>query len=155
MSNLHTIDNEKELFVLKCVDGKGEITGYTCLGFDVAIKWTEGVAKWLGLIPPQQSLRGTAEYYAAYLEIMQKGREFNQQTGQKCLVCLNPQLICLEGKIVEVSVDGEENYRFQVGRSTGWMPCHLEIESPRADGGTGARNHYNSVKVVTSFKMPK
>lgn len=61
---------------------------------------------------------------------------------------LTTQLIGLEGDRVEVvSVDGE-TYRFWVGRSTGWAPCHLEIHNARSLGGGCAAHEYKSVRVI-------
>ena len=54
------------------------------------------------------------------------------RSTRKPLTCgLTPQLVGLEGKQVEVTeIDGSQR-RFYVGKSTGWMPCHLEIDHRR------------------------
>jgi hypothetical protein len=59
---------------------------------------------------------------------------------------LTPQLIGLEGWRVEVvDADGTRK-RFQVGKSTGWRPCHLEISRRNAFGGFCASKSYASVR---------
>lgn len=58
---------------------------------------------------------------------------------------LSPQLVGLEGWRVEVEQDGRI-YRFIVGRSTGWRPCHLEVSRRNAHGGIGASMWYDSVR---------
>ena len=134
------INAEQGLYVIPCVNG------YSCLGFDVCIRWGNGVAAWLrqhGVEADDmpQSERGTMEAYARYSALMDKGREFSRVSGKRCSVDLVPQLIGLEGKRVEVIDRYGEQRRFYVGKSTGWMPCHLEIKTRRSSGGgavTGA-----------------
>ena len=61
---------------------------------------------------------------------------------------LTPQLIGLEGKRVEIVDRYGDSYRFWVGRSTGWRPCHLEVKTRRSMGGDPASKSYASVRVV-------
>lgn len=58
---------------------------------------------------------------------------------------LSPQLRGLEGWRVEVVTTYGETRRFIVGRSTGWIPCHIEVSRRGARGGVGAEQHYASV----------
>lgn len=59
---------------------------------------------------------------------------------------LSPQLRGLEGWRVEVETTYGETRRFIVGRSTGWVPCHLEIARANSSGGMPAEKHYKSVR---------
>jgi hypothetical protein len=59
---------------------------------------------------------------------------------------LSPQLVGLEGWRVEVTDDGGNKWRFIVGRSTGWRPCHLEISRRSVHGGFPARREYAAVR---------
>ena len=59
---------------------------------------------------------------------------------------LSPQLIGLEGWRVEVVTESGETRRFIVGRSTGWIPCHIEISRRNALGGVAADKSYKSVR---------
>ena len=58
---------------------------------------------------------------------------------------LSPQLRGLEGWRVEVVTTYGETRRFIVGRSTGWVPCHIEILRRDSTGGIGAAKQYASV----------
>lgn len=60
---------------------------------------------------------------------------------------LTKQLIGLEGWRVEVETDmTREKRRFIVGRSSGWIPCHIELKTRYSTGGMSANQHYFSVR---------
>lgn len=59
---------------------------------------------------------------------------------------LTPQLIGLEGWRVEVLDHDGNTRRFLVGKSTGWVPCHIELHNIRCYGGGPARKSYQTVK---------
>lgn len=65
---------------------------------------------------------------------------------------LSPQLIGLEGYRVEVVTLYGETRRFNVGKSTGWKPIHLEVHNKRSLGGIGAEKKYKSVTVIRRIK---
>lgn len=65
---------------------------------------------------------------------------------------LSPQLVGLEGKRVEVETTYGEKRRFYVGRSTGWVPCHIERKLRTSDGGMAAERSYKSVR---ELRKPK
>lgn len=129
--SLHSINAERRLYVLR------HPGGFTCAGFDYAERIRAAVLAWLSLPVPSIPL-GTAEHFADYERALALGAEHNRRTGKRCDAELTPRLIGLEGKRVEVSyseVDGSTHReRFTVGKSTGWMPVHLEI-ARGADGG--------------------
>ena len=56
------------------------------------------------------------------------------------------QLMGLEGWRVEVETMSGEKRRFIVGRSTGWGPCHLELNNRRSLGGDLAEKQYKTVR---------
>lgn len=134
MSDLHSINVEQKLYVLKSGHG-----GYSCLGFDVAEKWARGVLAWLPNPDalPLDAKPGTAEHYAQYCAIMEIGAAHNRVTGKRCPALLIPQLIGLEGRRVEIKTREGERSRFWVGKSTGWLPIHLEIKTRASSGGGG------------------
>lgn len=147
MSNLHSINKEQGLYVLECG------AGYSCLGFHVAERLRVAVLEWLGRGQAPYPEIGTQEHYAAYCEAMAQGAAHNRATGERCPAELSPALKGLEGKRVEVAYpDGEGGIyrtRFWVGRSTGWLPIHLEIKTGRSSGGCGAHVPKNAtVRVV-------
>ena len=61
---------------------------------------------------------------------------------------LTPQLVGLEGCRVEVVDKFGERRRFIVGRSTGWVPCHIEVKRCDSSGGGAADKTYKSVRVI-------
>jgi len=128
-----TINHEARLYVIPC--GRG----FTCLGFDVADRRARAVAAWLG----RPGLMGEAEpgapeHFAAYQACMDAGRAHHAATGVRCNAELLPVLSGLEGWRVEVTEPDGERRRFIVGKSTGWMPCHLEIARRDSTGGPAA-----------------
>lgn len=138
---LPSVNVEQGLYVLPCGGG------YSCLGFDVAHARAAAVAAWANLPAPDPALKGTLAGLAAYQATMAKGEAHARKTGQRCPADLTPQLVGLEGRRVEVVQHGETR-RFNVGKSTGWFPCHLEVHNRRARGGPAAFGPYDSVRVV-------
>ena len=65
---------------------------------------------------------------------------------------LTKQLIGLEGWRVEVVTTYDEKRRFIVGRSTGWIPCHIELKLCTSHGGAGAEREYKSVRKLYRVK---
>jgi hypothetical protein len=128
MSDLHSIDTARRLYVIKC-DG-----GITCLGFDVAERRRVAVLRWIGEVDLFQP-KGTDEAYNAYCDAMAKGAAYATKTGKRCEAELTAELVGREGKRVEVRIPGQAPHRFYVGRSTGWMPCHLEKARRDSSGG--------------------
>jgi hypothetical protein len=130
--------------------------GYSCLGFDVALdrleryaldlrQDTEPVDRMMATFRP---LRGTMAVYERMraLEVALVERE--QTTGERSCAELSPQLIGLEGYRVEVVTTYGERRRFIVGKSTGPIPCHLEIARRDSSGGIAAAREYKSVKAL-------
>jgi len=140
-----TLANHGDLFCISY--GRG----YSCLGFDVARDRTERLANWLNrpeLRPT--AARGTLESYAEYTAAMDAARVQCEKTGGRCPVELTPQLNGLEGKRVEVTDSDGNTRRFQVGKSTGWLPCHLELANRRSSGGTAVYGApFRTVRVVS------
>ena len=69
-----------------------------------------------------------------------------QRNAQRSDAGLTKQLVGLEGYRVEAETVYGETRRFIVGRSTGWVPCHLEIARVDSSGGGSAERVYKSVK---------
>lgn len=136
-----TVNADQRLYVIPCGDD-----GYSCLGFDVAERKGRAVLAWLdlrkysalqalGTIPELFEKPGTMEHYRQYEAIMNAGRIYNLKTGSRCDADLTPELTGLEQQRVEVTFPNGEKNRFYVGKSTGWMPCHLEIKRVNSSGG--------------------
>ena len=134
MSDLHSINNEQRLFVIK--NG----SGFSCLGFDVCEKRRLAYCVWL--YGPKGHTHdipvGTIESYNAYLAALESVRERCAKTREKCPAELEPLLTGLEGKRVEVTAPDGSRERFYVGKSTGHLPIHLAIKTRRSSGGCQA-----------------
>ena len=139
MTKLYRIDHEHRLYWMHC----GE--GFSALGFDYANRQGKAVAKWLKIEPPSSKIKeGTDEGYEEYLDLMDLAIAHHKETGKQCNAELTPQLKGLEGLWVwvEDEEDDDEARIFKVGKSTGWMPCHLEIMPPDFTGGISASKKY-------------
>lgn len=136
--------------------------GTSCLGFDVTLDRLERYALDLfqnveqvdELMARMKPQRGEMVVYDRMRELQSALIERSQATGEKPLADLTPQLIGLEGCRVEVedkNGDGTTR-RFIVGRSTGPIPCHLEISRTSAVGGYPARREYERVRIVEQVR---
>ena len=137
-----TLNKKQGLFVIPC-DG-----GYSCLGVDVCFKRATALARELGLTVPMESQKATLSAYKYYQRICEVARERNTQTGWRSQSELTPELIGLEGKRVEVIDEWNQRKRFYVGKSTGYIPCHLEIARINSTGGPAVVGKLKSVRVV-------
>jgi hypothetical protein len=140
-----TVNTEQELFAIK------EGNGYSCLGFDVTIQRTNAVAVWLNRLDLRNTAeRGTLESYAQYRRNMAEGARHAAEKRVRCPMELHPKLMGLEGARVMVTHPDGTTERFNVGKSTGWMPCHLRVHNTRSMGGApvSAREEFTSVTVI-------
>lgn len=140
MTNI-TTNADQRLFIIPC--GKG----FSCLGFDVCKERAERLATWLNLPAPTAEV-GSVEYYTAYQALTNAAKVAFDHDRKRCPVELSPQLVGLEGRRVEVVDEFGDKRRFYVGRSTGWIPVHLEIARRDSSGGGAADREYKSVTVV-------
>jgi len=148
------------LYVIPCGGG------CTTLGFARADEQAQAVRNWIedesnGGAPELAGLYteggpvyavpvpGTLAGYDFYKAAMAAGAAFNKRTGRRCGHGLTPELVGKEGHRVKIlDQDGHECSRFWVGKSTGWMPCHLEI--PRVDSSGGGSAYIpDGARVVT------
>jgi hypothetical protein len=136
-----TINNERELFVIKSGNG------FSCLGFEVCRNKTERLSEELGV---DISIKyGTIDAYGDYLKLLGIASQKYQENGWRSKSELVKELIGLEGKRVEVIDKFDEKRRFYVGKSTGWIPCHLEIKTKRSNGGGSVYGApFKSVRVL-------
>lgn len=125
---LHSINAELGLYVIGCD------AGYSVLGFEVAARKAAKVAEWCGHASPAAP-QGTPEAFAEYSAIITAGSAYASRTGRRCDAELTPQLSGMEGRKVTVLDTYGETRTFVVGKSTGWLPCHLELRSWRSSGG--------------------
>ena len=125
--------------------------GYSTLGFDRVMELGNLLAAELDCwdLTPLPAERGTMKAYEKYRMLSDLVFRKHKQIGYRSKAELTPQLIGLEGKQVEVVDCYGDKRRFWVGKSTGWIPCHLEISSSRSSGGPAVMGApYQSVRVV-------
>lgn len=139
-NDLYSINKEQGLYVLKCG------TGYTCLGFQVCEDRTRKLSEELK-IHLAGARQATKKHYFNYLRLTREAFKRHKQTGFKSKSELNPKLIGLEGKRIECELYGEKT-RFIVGKSTGFIPCHLEIKTARSTGGEAITSNPNSIQNI-------
>ena len=121
-------NKEQGVYVIPCGDG------YSCLGFDICLNRIEKLTKEMNL-PEAKVKRGTVKAYNVYTAIVKEAQKRNKQTGWRSKSELIPEFIGKEGKRVEVIDKYGEKRRFYIGRSTGCIPCHLEIKLSTSTGG--------------------
>ncbi len=122
------INNEQRLYVLHC--GKG----FSCLGFDVCKNRSGRLAKELEE-PIKDCPVGSVEAFQEYERLVEVVRERNQKTGFRSQTGLVSQLIGYEGWRVNVVNCWGEKKSFIVGKSSGCIPCHIELKTKKSRGG--------------------
>lgn len=141
-----TLNNDQRLFIIPCNGG------YSCLGFDVCRSRCERLAAELaqrghnvGVIPPD----GTLAQHQHLCDLGDIADDDFRRTGVRCECGLNPRLRGSEGRRVEVTEHNGTVRRFQVGRSTGWIPCHLELYNRRSRGGVAiSPDDFKNVRII-------
>src|SRR5664280_2750322 len=137
------INREQRLFVLPAGDG-----GFSCLGFDVCERRIQNLAAELGVAPTPYR-KGTRRAYEAYEQLVEVARQKNLATGWRSESELTPELEGLEGRRVEIVNAYGERQRFYVGKSTGFIPVHLEIARRNSTGGPAVMGTpFRSVRVL-------
>lgn len=149
LSTLKSINIEKGLYVQKFAGG------FSCIGFDVAERNIRAIYAWMNMKAPSVAL-GTSEHFAAYKEAADLGAKHATRTGLKCPAELRPELVGKEGLWASVVDDDTgDTETFVVGKSCGWMPCHLALKSARSTGGEAVYVPRNGRIVVHGRTRPK
>ena len=122
--------------------------GFSCLGFDVCEERIRRLGTELQ-VNPRPHRKGTRRAYEAYDRLIEMARQRNQATGWRSQSELTPQLMGLEGKRVEIVDCWRQKRRFYVGKSTGFIPVHLEIARRDSSGGQAVMGApFESVRVL-------
>lgn len=138
--NLEKINKKDRLYVIR--EGKG----FSCYGFDILDRKGKALAAELG--ETWNERKGTKKAFCYYSKLIEMAREKNEKTGWRSGSELTKQLIGLEHRRVEVITTYGEKRRFTVGKSTGFIPCHLEILRSNCSGGPACEHEYKSVYVI-------
>jgi hypothetical protein len=134
--------------------------GVSCLGFDVCLDrisryYNELVGRGVDTagLPETTVTRGTMAAYDTMRNLTDLLQKVCEAQGERATSELTPQLVGLEGWRVEV-VDTFEDTprRFIVGKSTGWLPVHLEIARRDSSGGGAAMREYKSVDAIEKIR---
>jgi hypothetical protein len=123
------IDKEQKLYVLSA--SKNHVS---CLGFDVVMRKGQALAEEMNEIFNTKRT-GSKKAYKEYCRLIEIARRKNTSTGWRSHTELFKPFIGNEGKRVEVEYDWGEKERFYIGKSTGWIPCHLAIKKSNSIGG--------------------
>lgn len=135
------VNKEQKLYVFEFGNG------FSCLGFNVLDKRARALAA--ELQEEWKERKGTKKAYFHYQELTKKASHKNRITGWKSKSQLHPQLIGLEHMRVEVIDQDGERYRFNVGKSTGFIPCHLQLHNSVSSGGSCVDSRpFKSVRVI-------
>lgn len=147
-----SINTEQELYVIEHDHGSSSY------GFDNALGEIERIVIELvgrGALPGSyidnelvkvKAERGTMQAWDTLQNLRDQLKRVCDEQGERAVAGLSPQLVGLEGHRVEVTTTYGEKRRFIVGKSTGWMPCHLEIARRDSSGGGAAdRDYFNVV----------
>lgn len=138
-----TLDVEQSRYV---IDVGG---GFTCLGFKVCREWTRAIACELGRIELAPTAFASLAAYEQYEAALKAARAHAAMTGRPLRCQLTLELIGLEHQRVEVTDRYGDTRAFVVGRSTGFIPVHLELSSRRARSGVGVCGApFRSVRIV-------
>ena len=154
---LHSINTDARLYVMAA--GRG----FACYGFDVLGRKARGVGAWLAertnnphaadaartwlaLIDGEPV--GTAGHFELCANILERADIHCSVFGDRCPADLVPALVGLEGKRVSALYFGER-IRFRVGKSMGWLPCHLRLRNARSTGGDALLGeHLSEIRVI-------
>lgn len=142
--NQVTTNDEQGVFVIPTSGG------YTCLGYEVCERRTMALANEMKVQVKAVS-KGTIEAYEEYLRMCEMASDRNAATGWRSESELIPEFIGNEGRKVRVVTSYGETMTYTIGKSTGYIPCHLMIMRSNAMGGGAVVGHpFKSIEFLTS-----
>lgn len=134
---LDSINRNQRVYIMPCGGG------YSCYGFDVLYNKLHALANAMG-IEVKSKRKGTKKQFFEYSKIVDLAR----RSGKRFDIDLYMPFIGLEGKRVEVTRKDGTKRRFYIGKSTGFMPIHLEIPQRNSIGGMCVIEDFVSFKVL-------
>ncbi len=133
MKNLLSINKDQKLFTFK------EGNYISCLGFEVVLNRGKKLADELGIICPKFR-KGSRASLKFYYKMMELAKKKHSETGWRSKSELYKPFIGNEGKRVEVEYSWGEKERFYIGKSTGFIPCHIAVKQRNSHGGMAVLN---------------
>jgi len=124
------INKHQKLYVIPC--GKN---GYSCYGFDVLFKKVNNLCKALQ-VENTCKRKGTMKVYNLYAKLL----HIAQNSGKRYNFDLYKPFIGHEGARVEILYTYGETERGILGKSTGFIPCHILLKQKRSNGGGAISN---------------
>lgn len=128
------INKEEKLYVLS-TDGKY----FSCLGFELVMKRAKALSEEINEKFKIQR-PGTKKAYKELCRLTEIARRKNKATGWRSQSELYKPFINNEGKRVEVEYTWGEKEKFIIGKSTGWIPCHIMLKRVDSRYGCGVLN---------------
>jgi hypothetical protein len=129
MKNLVKINKEQKLYVIPCGNG------YSCYGFEVLKNKLNKLAKEYNREDLSVKRLGTIKTYNNYLKVIKIAEKRFKTENYRSKSELIPEFIGKEGKRVEVITIYGKKQRYIIGKSSGFIPCHLEIKQRNSSGG--------------------
>ncbi|HKR05951.1 MAG TPA: hypothetical protein VJY62_15045 [Bacteroidia bacterium] len=129
LERLIKINKEQKVYVLS-VDEKH----YSCLGFEIMMKRAQALAEEMNEKVYAKRI-GTKKAYKELCRLIGIARRKNKLTGWRSQAELYKPFIDKEGQRVEVEYTWGEKEKFYIGKSTGFIPCHLTIKKSNSTGG--------------------
>ena len=137
------INKEQKLYVIPCG------SGYSCYGFEVLKNKLNRLAKEYKRDDLSVKRSGTKKAYNNYLKVVKIAEKRFKTNGYRSSSELIPEFIGKEGRKVEVVTNYNETQRYIIGKSTGFIPCHLEIKQRNSSGGGGVIGYpFKSIKFL-------
>jgi hypothetical protein len=127
-NDLEKINKDQRLYVIKSGNG------FSCYGFDVLDEKIKKLCIDLNIVNPIKR-KGTKKAYGFYNKLLFLVHKRFKETGKKSNIELIPEFIGNERRKVKVIDRYGETRTFIIGKSTGFIPCHLEIKRIDSSGG--------------------
>lgn len=137
------IDKKRRLYIIqfgKC---------YSCYGFEVLKNKLNRLAKEYNREDLSVKRAGTIKAYNNYLKVVKIAEKRFKTEGYKSKSELIPEFIGKEGKKVEVVTSYGTKERYIIGKSTSFIPCHLELKQRNSSGGGSVTGYpFKSIKFL-------
>lgn len=137
------INKEQKLYIIPCG------SGFSCYGFEVLKNKLNRLAIEYNRKDLSVKRSGTIKVYNNYLKIVKIAEKKFETEKYRSKSELIPEFIGKEGKRVEVITNYNEKQRYIIGKSTGFIPCHLEIKKRNSSGGSQVVGYpFKSIKFL-------